>query len=176
VGVTTAGIRWRAATTATQSPRCTSQHLARGLQCRAAIELGLEQLTAVSTARGRPAQLTREILVICHGRSWLRLPCVHTHCVIGPYRARVGEPRGAGAAAQRAHGGGRAAAGRPHGAARNGRGGVSRAFLSYTRSILTEIYLCHACSDREFEDGNARAGCTAWRPRPAASWRPRAPR
>jgi hypothetical protein len=26
------------------------------------------------------------------------------------------------------------------------------------RSILTEIYLCHACSYHEIEDGNARAG------------------
>eukprot|EP01043_Picozoa_sp_COSAG02_P066728 COSAG02_NODE_10479_length_1901_cov_0.931298_1_plen_329_part_00 len=37
---------------------------------------------------------------------------------------------------------------------------VSRAFPSYTRSILTEMYLCHACSCEEIEDGNARAG---WR-------------
>ena len=29
---------------------------------------------------------------------------------------------------------------------------VSRAFPSCTRSILTEIYLCHACSDHEIED------------------------
>jgi hypothetical protein len=35
---------------------------------------------------------------------------------------------------------------------------VSRAFPSYTRSILTEIYLCHSCSCHEIEDGNARAG------------------
>jgi hypothetical protein len=35
---------------------------------------------------------------------------------------------------------------------------VSRAFSSWNRSILTEIYPCHACSDHEFEDGNARAG------------------
>jgi hypothetical protein len=39
---------------------------------------------------------------------------------------------------------------------------VSRAFPSWKRFILTEIYLCHACSHREIEDGNARAGpCTA---------------
>jgi hypothetical protein len=31
---------------------------------------------------------------------------------------------------------------------------VSRAFPSWNRSILTEIYLCHACSDHEIEDGN----------------------
>jgi hypothetical protein len=36
--------------------------------------------------------------------------------------------------------------------------GVSRAFPSCTRSIWTEIYLCHACSCHEIEDGNARAG------------------
>eukprot|EP01047_Picozoa_sp_COSAG01_P085032 COSAG01_NODE_18507_length_1071_cov_2.184156_1_plen_199_part_01 len=30
--------------------------------------------------------------------------------------------------------------------ARGGGDGVSRAFLSWKRSILTEIYLCHACS------------------------------
>jgi small GTP-binding protein len=36
---------------------------------------------------------------------------------------------------------------------------VSRAFPSCARSILTEIYLCHACSCQEIEDGNAaRAG------------------
>jgi hypothetical protein len=35
---------------------------------------------------------------------------------------------------------------------------VSRAFPSWKRSILTEIHLCHACSDHETEDGNARAG------------------
>jgi hypothetical protein len=35
---------------------------------------------------------------------------------------------------------------------------VSRAFPSCcTWSILAEIYLCHACSDHEVEDGNARA-------------------
>eukprot|EP01047_Picozoa_sp_COSAG01_P064409 COSAG01_NODE_8519_length_2755_cov_8.227410_5_plen_73_part_00 len=34
---------------------------------------------------------------------------------------------------------------------------VSRAFPSWNRSILTEIYLCHPCSC-EIEDGNARAG------------------
>jgi WD40 repeat protein len=38
---------------------------------------------------------------------------------------------------------------------------VSRAFPSCTRSILTEIYLCHACSCQEIEDGNARAGADA---------------
>jgi hypothetical protein len=32
---------------------------------------------------------------------------------------------------------------------------VSRAFPSWNRSILTEIYLCHACSYHEIEDGNA---------------------
>eukprot|EP01047_Picozoa_sp_COSAG01_P021856 COSAG01_NODE_1280_length_10925_cov_23.969333_15_plen_196_part_00 len=36
---------------------------------------------------------------------------------------------------------------------------VSRAFPSYTRSILTGIYLCHPCSFHfEIEGGNARAG------------------
>jgi hypothetical protein len=36
---------------------------------------------------------------------------------------------------------------------------VSWAFPSCTRSILTEIYICHACSCQEIEDGNAaRAG------------------
>jgi hypothetical protein len=35
---------------------------------------------------------------------------------------------------------------------------VSRVFPSWNRSILTEIYLCHACSDHDFEDGNARTG------------------
>jgi hypothetical protein len=35
---------------------------------------------------------------------------------------------------------------------------VSRAFPSWKQSMLTEIYLCHACSCHEVEDGNARAG------------------
>jgi hypothetical protein len=35
---------------------------------------------------------------------------------------------------------------------------VSRAFPSWTRSILTEIYLCHACSDHVSEGGHAGAG------------------
>jgi hypothetical protein len=35
---------------------------------------------------------------------------------------------------------------------------VSRAFPSWKRSILTEIYLCHACSCQEIEDRNARTG------------------
>jgi hypothetical protein len=37
-------------------------------------------------------------------------------------------------------------------------GEVSWAFPSWHRSILTEIYLCHACSYHEVEDGNARLG------------------
>jgi hypothetical protein len=35
---------------------------------------------------------------------------------------------------------------------------VSRPFPSWSQSILTEIYLCHACSCHEIEDGNGRAG------------------
>jgi hypothetical protein len=35
---------------------------------------------------------------------------------------------------------------------------VSRPFPSWNRSISTEIYLCHACSDHESKDGNARTG------------------
>jgi hypothetical protein len=35
---------------------------------------------------------------------------------------------------------------------------VIRAFPSWKRSILTEIYLCDACSYHEIEDGNTRAG------------------
>jgi hypothetical protein len=39
--------------------------------------------------------------------------------------------------------------------------GGARAFPSLTRSILTDIYLCHACSCHEIEDGNARGrGCS----------------
>jgi hypothetical protein len=35
----------------------------------------------------------------------------------------------------------------------------ARAFPYWNRSILTEIYLCHACSYlQEIEDGNARTG------------------
>jgi hypothetical protein len=43
-----------------------------------------------------------------------------------------------------------------------GRGGaptrVSRAFPSWNRSMLTDIYLCHACSYQEIENGSARTG------------------
>jgi hypothetical protein len=35
---------------------------------------------------------------------------------------------------------------------------VSRPFPSWDRSILTAIYLCHACSHHKIEDGNARTG------------------
>jgi hypothetical protein len=35
---------------------------------------------------------------------------------------------------------------------------VSRAFSSWNRSILTEIHLCHACSDHENEDRTAVHG------------------
>jgi hypothetical protein len=35
---------------------------------------------------------------------------------------------------------------------------VSRAFPSWNRSILTEIYLYHACSYHEIDDGIARPG------------------
>jgi hypothetical protein len=35
---------------------------------------------------------------------------------------------------------------------------VSRAFPSFLRSILTDIYLCHACYCHEIEDENAWAG------------------
>jgi hypothetical protein len=37
---------------------------------------------------------------------------------------------------------------------------VSRAFPSCTWSIMAEIYLCHACSYQEIEDGNAWTGCS----------------
>jgi|EP01047_Picozoa_sp_COSAG01_P021296 hypothetical protein len=35
---------------------------------------------------------------------------------------------------------------------------VSRAFPSWNRSVLTDIYLCHSCSYHEIEAGNARTG------------------
>jgi hypothetical protein len=35
---------------------------------------------------------------------------------------------------------------------------VGRPFPSWNRPILTEIYLCHACSYHEIEDENGRAG------------------
>eukprot|EP01047_Picozoa_sp_COSAG01_P028947 COSAG01_NODE_1965_length_8779_cov_5.132604_13_plen_136_part_00 len=38
---------------------------------------------------------------------------------------------------------------------------MSRAFPSWKQSILTEIFLCHACSYHETEDANARAGGTS---------------
>eukprot|EP01047_Picozoa_sp_COSAG01_P000834 COSAG01_NODE_16_length_40091_cov_15.728646_47_plen_137_part_00 len=52
---------------------------------------------------------------------------------------------------------------------------MSRAFPSWDRSILTEIYRCHDCSCHEIEDGhvNARAGCER-SPRLAAAQTPSA--
>jgi hypothetical protein len=46
-------------------------------------------------------------------------------------------------------------------------GGVSRPFPSRNRSILTEIYLCHACWYHAIEDGNAPStpGRRRWRAR-----------
>jgi hypothetical protein len=38
---------------------------------------------------------------------------------------------------------------------------VSRPFSSWNRPILTEIYLCHACSCHEIEGGNGRTGMVA---------------
>eukprot|EP01047_Picozoa_sp_COSAG01_P040508 COSAG01_NODE_3416_length_6122_cov_11.318114_3_plen_105_part_00 len=35
---------------------------------------------------------------------------------------------------------------------------MSRPFSSWNRPILTEIYLCHACSCHKMEDRNGRAG------------------
>jgi hypothetical protein len=46
---------------------------------------------------------------------------------------------------------------------------VSRAFPSWKRSILTEIYLCHACSYQGIEDGNARTDRQALRVRRTAT-------
>jgi diketogulonate reductase-like aldo/keto reductase len=39
-----------------------------------------------------------------------------------------------------------------------------RPFPSWNRCILTEIYLCHACSYQEIKDGNGRAGCAGAQP------------
>jgi hypothetical protein len=50
---------------------------------------------------------------------------------------------------------------------------VSRAFPSWDRSILTEIYRCHDCSYHEIEDGHARTGCER-SPRLAAAQTPSA--
>eukprot|EP01047_Picozoa_sp_COSAG01_P054204 COSAG01_NODE_5894_length_3965_cov_2.764615_6_plen_122_part_00 len=36
--------------------------------------------------------------------------------------------------------------------------GRERAFPSWNRSMLTEIYLCHACSYHEIEDGSGAPG------------------
>jgi hypothetical protein len=49
---------------------------------------------------------------------------------------------------------------------------VSRAFPSRNRTTLTEIYLCHASSDHEIEDGNARAGAprNRWRRNREPAW------
>eukprot|EP01047_Picozoa_sp_COSAG01_P027725 COSAG01_NODE_1838_length_9083_cov_3.184328_7_plen_126_part_00 len=43
-------------------------------------------------------------------------------------------------------------------ALRRADGHVSRAFPSRTRSMLAEIYPCHACSCHDTEDGNGRTG------------------
>eukprot|EP01047_Picozoa_sp_COSAG01_P048021 COSAG01_NODE_4641_length_4858_cov_6.174827_3_plen_226_part_00 len=46
---------------------------------------------------------------------------------------------------------------------------VSAAVPSWMRSILTEIYLCHACSRQEIEDGNASGRAAAALRRSAAA-------
>jgi hypothetical protein len=118
------------------------------------------------------------VLVAMHR---LRRPCVRGASQRSPLerralqRAGQRHRRGAEAAA--------AAAGHPHAA--HHRRDVSRAcpsctrsilteiylchacschetLPSWNRSILTEIYLCHACSDHGSEDGNARAGGRWW--------------
>jgi hypothetical protein len=38
------------------------------------------------------------------------------------------------------------------------RGGASAPLPCWNRSISTEMYLCHACSDQEIEDGNGASG------------------
>jgi serine/threonine protein kinase len=43
--------------------------------------------------------------------------------------------------------------------------------LEWNRSILAEIYLCHACSDHETEDGNGL--CIVRSTAPPRTWRPR---
>eukprot|EP01047_Picozoa_sp_COSAG01_P068908 COSAG01_NODE_10069_length_2256_cov_39.334261_2_plen_266_part_00 len=65
-------------------------------------------------------------------------------------------PRGEGDTASPRHGGGTAGAYLPFSS--GARNCVSRAFLSWERSIVTEIHLCHACSDHGVEGGNGRAG------------------
>jgi hypothetical protein len=42
---------------------------------------------------------------------------------------------------------------------------ASAPFPSWNRSILTEIYLCHACSGHESEGGNGAPGAGGWRRR-----------
>jgi hypothetical protein len=96
--------------------------------------------------------------------AWIRSPCLR-HCVHGASIIGAAAARGLLARRARAHAGGlrlRALGGRGDGrrAAPSsvrggwlgpaGRGrGVSRPFPSWDRSILTEIYLCHACSCHE---------------------------
>eukprot|EP01047_Picozoa_sp_COSAG01_P016365 COSAG01_NODE_836_length_13206_cov_139.627375_18_plen_371_part_00 len=104
---------------------------------------------------------------------YLRHPCSCRHEVEDGNDARAGPQRGVGAGD---HGGargagllhrvGRAAAG----GCRAHVGGVSAPFPSWDRSILTEIYLCHACSYHEIEDGNgAPGGGSAERPSSAGA-------
>jgi hypothetical protein len=82
-----------------------------------------------------------------------------------PVGCRLSLQAAAGQPAPRAHSGGGASGGGV--AARHGGGGapaaVSRAFPSWNRSILTEIYLCHTCSYQEIED-EKRPGRTAHAP------------
>jgi hypothetical protein len=83
--------------------------------------------------------------------------------------------RGGGSAAARSVRASWAPGGTPtSGARRRGFGGgagsvaaVRRAFPSWNRSILTEIYLCRARSCHEVEDGNARTGA----PQLGRGWR-----
>jgi hypothetical protein len=137
--------------------------------------------------RRRPPWRRASTSQVSHSCACNGSPCLR-HCVHG---APIGGERELGAAAAEpgvpdvhalplpppAAAGGGSPGGAVHGQeavgpSGAGRGGVSRAFPSGNRSILTEIYLCHACYyDHDIEDGDAwaerRLGWASRQPREA---------
>jgi hypothetical protein len=119
----------------------------------------LSQVTVPDSQSCASALLRRRHLLLLGGHVCRRLADHRAVAV----RAHAARGRGGAGGTRRAGLPGRAAArSRPRAQASGGRRGggawVSRAFPSWKRSILTEIYPCHACSDHVSEDANARAG------------------
>jgi hypothetical protein len=122
-------------------------------------------------AAPRPARASRPAFAPPHlargsrwplrGSSVVAPPCARAAAAAPPDVQRLlWHPRWAGRGSAASRAGGRR---HPEMAA------VGRAFPSWKRSTLTEIYLCHACSDHAIEDGHASTGGGRWGCRAASS-------